>query len=138
MMNLNLINDESTEFADAVKQKIVEFNQVQWQELSRKNLGLKLQNVEGKLLAGISGKTFGNWFLIDYLWVDDSLRQQKIGTRLLLAAESQAKERGCQFVLLDTLDFQAKPFYEHHGYKVQWIQQAYPETGSKFFMLKVL
>ena len=138
MMNLNLINDESTEFADAVKQKIVEFNQVQWQGLSRKNIGLKLQNEEGKLLAGISGKTFGNWFLIDYLWVDDSLRQQKIGTRLLLAAEGQAKERGCQFVLLDTLDFQAKPFYERHGYKVQWIQQAYPETGSKFFMVKVL
>lgn len=138
MMNLNLINDESTEFADAVKQKIVEFNQVQWQGLSRKNIGLKLQNEEGKLLAGISGKTFGNWFLIDYLWVDDSLRQQKIGTRLLLAAEGQAKERGCRFVLLDTLDFQAKPFYERHGYKVQWIQQAYPESGSKFFMLKVL
>lgn len=35
-MNLSLINDESTEFADAVKQKIVEFNQVQWQGLSRK------------------------------------------------------------------------------------------------------
>ncbi|SIQ79846.1 Acetyltransferase (GNAT) family protein [Shewanella morhuae] len=137
-MNVTLINDESTEFADAVKQKIVEFNQAQWQGLCRKNLGLKLQNVEGELLAGISGKTFGNWFLIDYLWVDDNLRQQKIGTRLLLAAESQAKERGCQFVLLDTLDFQAKPFYERHGYKVQWIQQAYPETGRKFFMVKAL
>ncbi|MBW3528809.1 GNAT family N-acetyltransferase [Shewanella sp. NKUCC05_KAH] len=137
-MNLSLINDESTEFADAVKQKIVEFNQVQWQGLSRKNLGLKLQDSEGKLLAGISGKTFGNWLLIDYLWVNDSLRHQSIGTRLLLAAESQAKERGCQFALLDTLDFQAKPFYERHDYRVQWIQQAYPETGSKFFMVKVL
>lgn len=70
-MNLSLINDESTEFADAIKQKIVEFNQVQWQGLSRKNLGLKLQDTEGKLLAGISGKTFGNWLLIDYLWLND-------------------------------------------------------------------
>ena len=137
-MNLSLINDESTEFADAVKQKIVEFNQVQWQGLSRKNLGLKLQDAEGKLLAGISGKTFGYWLLIEYLWVDDALRHQKIGTRLLLEAESQAKARGCQFALLDTLDFQAKPFYERHGYRVQWIQQAYPETGSKFFMVKAL
>ncbi|MGI2137761.1 GNAT family N-acetyltransferase [Shewanella baltica] len=137
-MNLSLINDESTEFADAVKQKIVEFNQTQWQGLSRKNLGLKLQDAEGKLLAGISGKTFGYWLLIEYLWVDDALRHQKIGTRLLLEAESQAKARGCQFALLDTLDFQAKPFYERHGYRVQWIQQAYPETGSKFFMVKAL
>ncbi|MEI8600948.1 GNAT family N-acetyltransferase [Shewanella baltica] len=137
-MNLSLINDESTEFADAVKQKIVEFNQAQWQGLNRKNLGLKLQDAEGKLLAGISGKTFGYWLLIEYLWVYDALRHQKIGTRLLLEAESQAKARGCQFALLDTLDFQAKPFYERHGYHVQWIQQAYPETGSKFFMVKVL
>ncbi|EHQ13705.1 GCN5-related N-acetyltransferase [Shewanella baltica OS183] len=137
-MNLSLINDESTEFADAVKQKIVEFNQAQWQGLNRKNLGLKLQDAEGKLLAGISGKTFGYWLLIEYLWVDDALRHQKIGTRLLLEAESQAKARGCQFALLDTLDFQAKPFYERYGYRVQWIQQAYPETGSKFFMVKAL
>ncbi|PIW62045.1 GNAT family N-acetyltransferase [Shewanella sp. CG12_big_fil_rev_8_21_14_0_65_47_15] len=137
-MNLLLIDDESTDFAEAVRQKIVAFNQVQWQGLSRKNLGLKLQDSEGKLLAGISGKTFGNWFLIDYLWVDESLRQQKIGSRLLLEAELKAKARGCQFALLDTLDFQAKPFYERHGYHVQWIQQAYPETGSKFFMVKVL
>lgn len=137
-MNLLLIDDESTDFAEAVRQKIVAFNQVQWQGLSRKNLGLKLQDSEGKLLAGMSGKTFGNWFLIDYLWVDESLRQQKIGSRLLLEAELKAKARGCQFALLDTLDFQAKPFYERHGYHVQWIQQAYPETGSKFFMVKAL
>ncbi|MDR6963924.1 GNAT family N-acetyltransferase [Shewanella putrefaciens] len=137
-MNLTPIDDESADFAEAIKQKIVEFNQAHWQGLSRKNLGLKLQDPEGKLLAGISGKTFGNWFLIDYLWVDGSLRHQKIGSRLLFEAEAKAKARGCQFALLDTLDFQAKPFYERHGYHVQWVQQAYPEIGSKFFMVKVL
>lgn len=36
-----LIDDESTNFAEAVRQKIVAFNQVQWRELSRKSLGLK-------------------------------------------------------------------------------------------------
>ena len=137
-MNLMIIDDESANFAEAVKQKIVEFNQTHWRSLKRQNLGLKLQNDAGELLAGLSAKTFGNWLLIDYLWVDESLRQQKIGSRLLLEAESKAKQRGCQFALLDTLDFQAKPFYERHGYRVQWVQQAYPETGSKFFMMKVL
>lgn len=137
-MNLMIIDDESAEFADAVKQKIVEFNQLHWQTLKRQNLGLKLQDEDGNLLAGLSGKTFGNWLLIDYLWVDAALRQQNIGSRLLLEAESKAKQRGCQFALLDTLDFQAKPFYERHGYRVQWMQQAYPEIGCKFFMAKVL
>lgn len=137
-MNLMIIADKSTEFADTVKQKIIEFNQAHWQTLKRQNLGLKLQDDDGNLLAGLSGKTFGNWLLIDYLWVDEALRQQHIGSRLLLEAESKAKQRGCQFALLDTLDFQAKPFYERHGYQVQWVQQAYPEIGSKFFMVKVL
>jgi hypothetical protein len=42
-------------------------------------------------------------------------------------------------VLLDTLEFQAKPFYQHHGYQVQWVQQDYPFAGgAKYFMTKTL
>lgn len=37
-----LIDDESTDFAEAAGQKIMVLNPVQWQGLSRKNLGLKL------------------------------------------------------------------------------------------------
>lgn len=137
-MNVMITADETADFADALKQKIVEFNQTHWQTLKRQNLGVKLQDEHGNLLAGLSGKTFGNWLLIDYLWVEAALRQQRLGSRLLLEAEGIAKQRGCQFALLDTLDFQAKPFYERHGYQLQWVQPAYPKTGSKFFMMKLL
>jgi hypothetical protein len=35
-----------------------------------------------------------------------------------LAAEAYARERGCRHVQLSTFSFQARPFYEKHGYEV--------------------
>lgn len=40
--------------------------------------------------------------------------------------------------LLDTLNFQAMPFYQKYGYETQWVQQGYPKTGCKYFMAKKL
>ena len=40
------------------------------------------------------------------------------GKQLLRAAEQYALERDCQNVHLDTLSFQARPFYEKYGYEV--------------------
>lgn len=70
--------------------------------------------------------------------LDESIRGQGIGSDLLTEAEQIAKARGCSFVILDTLDFQARPFYERHGYQVQWTQANYPLTGCKYFMTKSL
>jgi len=39
---------------------------------------------------------------------------------------------------LTTFGFQAKPFYEKHGYQVVYEQKNYPRTGSKYFMEKRL
>ncbi|MCG9728890.1 GNAT family N-acetyltransferase [Shewanella sp. Isolate13] len=130
--------DDSDEFADTIKQKIAEFNWQHWEVSKRLPLGLKLEDDNGQLVAGLAGRTFGNWLMIDNLWVTESLRGQKIGHQLLTEAETIAKARGCQSAILDTLNFQAKPFYEARGYQLKWTQQAYPKTGCKYFMVKQL
>lgn len=131
-------HDDSNEFAQFIKQKIAEFNWQHWENVERLPLGLKLDSEQGQLIAGLSGRSFGNWLLIDNLWVDSSLRGQGIGGQLLDEAEAIAIKRGCNQVLLDTLEFQAKPFYEARGYQVKWTQEAYPATGCKYFMVKEL
>ncbi|MFQ3210090.1 MAG: ribosomal protein S18 acetylase RimI-like enzyme, partial [Colwellia sp.] len=83
-------------------------------------------------------RTFGDWLLINTLWVSNELRGQDIGSNILKEIEFAAKQRGCVKCLLDTLNFQAMPFYEKHGYQTQWIQKNYPRTGCKYFMLKEL
>ncbi|ACJ30566.1 Acetyltransferase, GNAT family [Shewanella piezotolerans WP3] len=97
-----------------------------------------MQGDNGELLAVFSGRTFGNWLMIDYLWVSEGLRGQNIGHQLLAEAERLALAKSCKFAILDTLNFQAKPFYEARGYQVQWTQAAYPKTGCKYFMVKTL
>jgi ribosomal protein S18 acetylase RimI-like enzyme len=126
------------EFAELAKQKIAEFNALHWDASLRQQLGLKLDNGKGELVAALAGRTFGHWFYLESLWLDNSLRGQGIGSKLLAEAERIAIERGCRYVILDTLDFQARPFYQRHGYEVQWTQQQYPFSGCKYFMTKTL
>ena len=52
--------------------------------------------------------------------------------------ESAAVGRGCQYSLLDTLNFQAAPFYQKFRYEKKWVQENYPKTGCKYFMVKHL
>lgn len=128
--------DESDSFAADVKKRIAEFNAMHWDASLRRPLGLKIVDDEGQLQAAVTGRTFGHWLLLDYLWVDSKYRGEGLGTQLLIAAEQQAQARGCRYVLLDTLDFQARPFYQRHGYQLVWTQPDYPLTGCKYFLRK--
>lgn len=125
-------------FIETMRQHIIAFNAAHFEGLIREPLGLACHNDQGQLIGGLAGKTFGHWFLLEYLWVDSQQRGQGIGSKLLRDAEALAKQRHCRFVLLDTLDFQAAPFYQAQGYHQVWTQQEYPLTGQKHFMVKAL
>jgi GNAT superfamily N-acetyltransferase len=137
-MDLKLIEANGTDFAKLVEDKIEEFNLARWEVKKKIPLGFKVESPSGEFLAGGAGKTFGAWLLIDNIWVHEKLRGQSMGTKILEKLETEAKSRDCKYALLDTLNFQARPFYEKLGYKVEWIQKEYPRDGSKFFMTKVL
>ena len=135
----DFIFDDSTDFADLAKQKIAEFNAQHWDASKRRALGLKKLSDDGSLLAALAGRTFGNWFYLESFWLAESERGKGVGSAMLAEAERIALQRGCKFVVLDTLDFQAKPFYQHHGYQLVWTQQDYPFAGgAKYFMTKEL
>ena len=66
------------------------------------------------------------------------MRGQTIGSKLLKQAEETAKERGCQYVFLDTFSFQAPAFYEKQGYKNVFTLEGYPVTGKRYYFTKTL
>ena len=101
-------------------------------------LGIFYEDTDGKKLAGLTGETFGNWLCIHYLFVEEHLRNEGLGSKLLLAAEKEAKVRGCKYAFVDTFSFQAPEFYIKHGYKEAFALNEYPYTGKRYYYTKEL
>jgi GNAT superfamily N-acetyltransferase len=72
----------------------------------------------GKVVAGISGWTWGDGCELENLWVEPRLRGRWLGSRLIAAAEAEAAARGCSQTVHFTYDFQAGHLYERAGYEL--------------------
>lgn len=68
---------------------------------------------------------------IQYLFVSEQLRGQRIGSKLLETAEAEAKKRGCKYAFVDPFSFQAPTFYKNHGYREVFTLEEYPYTGKR-------
>ena len=72
----------------------------------------------GRVVAGISGWTWGDCCELQSLWVEPSLRGRGLATRLIAAAEAEAAARGCSQTVHFTYAFQAQALYERNGYEL--------------------
>jgi GNAT superfamily N-acetyltransferase len=101
-------------------------------------LGIYLRAEDGELMAGVYGWLWGECLEIYYLWVDEGLRGQGIGRRLIQRIEQEGKERGARLTVLDTFSFQAPGFYERLGYETFGLIEGYGGQHAKHFMRKRL
>jgi len=56
----------------------------------------------------------------------------------MLAAEAEARKRGCDNAHCDTFDFQALPFYQKLGYETFGHLEDYPANHVRYFLRKRL
>ena len=66
----------------------------------------------GRVVAGISGWTWGDCCELQSLWVAPGLRGRGLATRLIAAAEAEAAARGCSQTVHFTYAFQARALYD--------------------------
>jgi GNAT superfamily N-acetyltransferase len=112
-----VIRDTATDAETAeLRDAIHDFNYSATGYRDGRSLSCFLRDDAGALIAGIDGFTWGGYARVDYLWVHERLRGQGLGSRLLDAAEDEARRRGCGTIVLDTHSFQAPDLYRARGY----------------------
>jgi GNAT superfamily N-acetyltransferase len=91
---------------------------------------------EGELVGGVAGRTIYGHFLIEVVWVREDKRRSGLGKRLMLAAEAEAKRRGCVAAQVDTLSFQGLEFYPSLGFEIVGKVADFPPGHDRYFMWK--
>lgn len=134
-----------TEFVDFLQGRLRAFNNerspahraVRAPRASRP-LHVMLRDADGAVVGGLTASTYWTWLDIDTLFVPERARGAGTGSQLLRAAETEAVARGARHALLTTFDFQARGFYERHGYRVTGVLDDYPPGHSYYWMRKEL
>jgi ribosomal protein S18 acetylase RimI-like enzyme len=102
------------------------------------SLNLFLRNPRGQVIGGLLGGWRWGWLYIDKLWIQAKYRKLGGGSSLLKTAEAEAIAAGCTDAVVDTFSFQARGFYERHGYEVYATLEGFPPGHRQLFFHKKL
>jgi GNAT superfamily N-acetyltransferase len=91
-----------------------------------------------RIVAGISGWTWGDCCELQSLRVEPSRRGRGLGTQLLAAAEAEAAARGCTQTVHFTYAFQARALYERNGYELAGRVEDFPSGTDVLWYRKRL
>ena len=137
-MNIEICTKQDQDY---LIDRLVEYNLSQVKSEQEENfIDLSMKVVEDdKIIAGIITKMYcWNIVYVDTLWVDPDYRGRRIGEKLLIMLENEAKLKGAKLVHLDTFDFQAKDFYLKQGYEIFGKLEDCPENHCRYYMKKAL
>jgi GNAT superfamily N-acetyltransferase len=120
-----------------LNQGIAAFNHAHWGKRKRKTVAVSLR--EGSdILGGALGHLHGDTMFIELLWIDEAHRGQDYGTAIMDRIEEEARRLGASRVYLDTLSFQARPFYERRGYQLFGTLTDFEPGVDRYWLVKRL
>jgi GNAT superfamily N-acetyltransferase len=94
-----------------------------------------IRDQNNTILGGANGYTFYGCIYVDQLWIDEKLRGQGYGTKLMAASEQLGKERNCTFATVNTMDWEGLEFYQKIGYHIEFERHGFTK-GSTFYFLR--
>ena len=137
-MTYDIHDDMTRDEAGFVQKKLVEFSDQFTPPRNYREIGVVLRDAQGKVSGGVVANTVWDWLQIGVLWLPEELRGQGHGHRLLKRVEVLGRANGCRHAKLDTFDFEARAFYESHGYVVRSHTANFPQGHTQYHLAKDL
>ncbi|HYX71647.1 MAG TPA: GNAT family N-acetyltransferase [Nitrososphaera sp.] len=122
---------------DIIERALIEHNEAKSEPRNYTPLAIFLRNTEGQIVGGLRGITVWGWLFVSQLWVAETFRGQDYGTKIMEAAELEAKSRNCHAAYVDTFSFLALDFYQKVGYTVFGQLEDFPKGHTRYFLKKV-
>jgi N-acetylglutamate synthase-like GNAT family acetyltransferase len=121
-----------------LEQRVDEYNMSYTGITDARLLTIILRDGRDNIIAGLHGWTWGGCCEVKTLWVHEEMRGIGLGTRLMRAAESEARARGATQIVLSTHSFQAPAFYARLGFVELARVDGYPTGHSSIYLKKAI
>jgi GNAT superfamily N-acetyltransferase len=117
---------------------LIRFNRQQAGPFAYSRKVLSIRDGKARLLGGLILESYWRESYVELLWLSARSRGAGHGSRLIAAAEREARRRGSRLIHLNTYSFQAPGFYEKHGYRRFGEMSGSPKGGARYFYVKHL
>jgi ribosomal protein S18 acetylase RimI-like enzyme len=123
---------------EALRTGLTKFNEAFTGAVFREKISSFVKDDSGVIVGGILGEINWNWMHIQGLWIDESVRNDGWGLKLLSQMEAYALSKSTTNIRLETTTFQALGFYVKAGYSVFGELANMPDGHTCYFLQKQL
>jgi GNAT superfamily N-acetyltransferase len=128
----------SPEELEVIGGNLTAFNEADVGPADRQPLAVIVRDGAGEIVGGISGYTAWGWLYVQRLWVAEAARGGGLASRMLVAAEDEARRRGCHAAYIDTFNPVALKTYQRAGYTPFGALDDFPKGRTRTFLQKPL
>ena len=127
----NPLPPEDQDF-EALKLGLTNYNESFTGSVFRERVSSFVQNESGKIV----GEMNWDWMHIQGLWVDETIRKDGWGSKLIANLEQYALSKSIANIRLETTTFQALDFYLKLGYSIFGELPNMPSGHTSYFLQK--
>ncbi|MCJ1909689.1 GNAT family N-acetyltransferase [Planococcus ruber] len=138
---MRIVQQKIKEDREFIRQKVIEHNMASVPDEVKSpidEVSFIARSDNGEIIGGITGTGFWQHMHIDFLWVDESVRGQRIAEQLMKQMEEYARQAGCRLMVVDTFSFQAPGFYKKQGFTQFGVLEDHPAGHSHHYFEKRL
>jgi ribosomal protein S18 acetylase RimI-like enzyme len=132
--------DHEREEIDTVIEGLRHFNSPYLGKQKSTHFAVYLRDEKNQVVGGVLAwmRPGIQLLYIDSIWISKPVRNKGYGNQLMLVAEAEGKKHGCTHAQVDTLSFQAEPFYQKLGYERIGVVEKHYGPHDSIFMRKEL